>query len=634
MDREGSPASPGLPPETAQLLLKKLLASPHFTNARRLSEFLRLITLRAAAGQTAQIDESYIAMEIYGRHPDYDPRVDHIVRVEASRLRAKLRDYYEAEGRDDAVRIRLPQDSYRPVFEAAPGASAPAARPRRTPLPLALAAVLAAVTTMAALVPFGRRAADARRSIAVLPFVNEGGLAEKDYFGDGLTEQIADELGRTGKLRVASLRSTARLKDGGGDVRGIGGQLHVDLVLEGGVRFAGDRIGITARLYDTHTGRRIWSSQFNRPAGEASALQDEISTALAATLQLGNAAAKPDRGVEGWTNDAGALDLYLQARYLFNSRKPENLWKSAQLCDAAAKRDPRFALAYAGLAEDYVVLAANEDQDMSQMTALAKQAVAHALAIDPHLPAALLTNAATEEDRDFATIERAYRAALAANPSSANAHHWWGLNLMAVGRFAEAEAEIRQAQLLDPLSLYIGVHIGTVYYCSRRYQDAIDEERRLLELDPKLARAPVVMARAYEGLGRYAEAEGILENLPKTGNRGSVMADLGHVYAVSGKVQRAHRVMEELTRMAKTGARFAAAPGADPDRPWQSQRGAGAARDELRAARGAARSFARRSALGPAARRAALPANAARTRPGQIGGGSAIVEELWRVPGV
>jgi serine/threonine-protein kinase len=254
----------------------------------------------------------------------------------------------------------------------------------------------------------------------------------------------------------------------------------------------------------------------------------------------------------GWTNDSGALDLYLQARYLFNSRGSANLWKSLQLYNAALTKDPKFALAYAGIADDYVVLAANEDQNMSQMTALGRQAVEHALAIDPTLPEGLLTKAATEDHADFANVERSYRAALAANPNNANAHHWWGMNLLAAGRFAEAEAEIRQAQLLDPLALYISVHLGTVYYCSHRYQDTIDLERRLLDLDPHLARAPVLLARGYEGLGRYAEAEATLENMPKNDNTASVMADLGHVYAVSGKRDRARRVMDALTRMAKT----------------------------------------------------------------------------------
>jgi TolB-like protein/Tfp pilus assembly protein PilF len=550
-DREEPPVGASVSPETAQAALKKLLASPYFSNARRLSEFLQYIALKAMAGETAQIDEYLIAFEIYGRDPDYDPKVDSIVRVEANRLRAKLRDYYEAEGRGDPVRIRLPLQSYVPVFEAAPQPAPPIAAARRTPVRLTVAVTLAAVTTMAALVPFGSRTNTARSSIAVLPFANAGGLEGKDYFSDGLTEQIANRLGRTGKLQVAARGSAQRFRDGG-DVRGIGRQLHVDLVLEGSVRFAGDRIGVTTRLYNTHSGRQIWSNEFERPAAEAPALQDEISTALARPLQLGNRGAAGEQAAAGWTNDSEALDLYLQARYLFNSRKPENLWKSVQLYGAACKKDPKFALAYAGQAEDYVVLAANEDQDMFQMTALGRQAVARALAIAPNLPEALLTKAATEDHSDFATVERSYRSALEANPNSANAHHWWGLNLLAVGRFAEAEAEIRQAQLLDPLSLYIGVHIGTVYYCSRRYQDTIDQERRLLDLDPHLDRAPVLLARGYEGLGRYAEAEAILEKLPKAGTFASVMSDLGHVYAVSGKRDRALHVMEALTRMART----------------------------------------------------------------------------------
>lgn len=95
-----------------------------------------------------------------------------------------------------------------------------------------------------------------------------------------------------------------------------------------------------------------------------------------------------------------------------------------------------------------------------------------------------MTRVATEQNPDFAGLERGYRAALAADPSSAN---WWGLNLLAKGRFSEAEAEIRQAQLLDPLSLHIGANIGAVYYCRRRYQDTVDRERRILDLDPHLS---------------------------------------------------------------------------------------------------------------------------------------------------
>jgi len=551
---DGSSLGWGVTPEAAQSALKKLLDSPYLSNSRRLSEFLQFIVRKAIAGGIAKVDESLIAFEVYNRDPDYDPTVDSIVRVESSRLRAKLRDYYEAEGRDDAVRIRLPLDSYTPVFEVAAQAhsSAPPPPPvaRRTPFTLTLAVSMAAVTTMAALVPLGWRANDPRSSIAVLPFANAGGLADKDYFSDGLTEQITNQLGRSGKLRVAARRSAQRFKDNDADVRGIGRQLHVDLILEGGVRFGGDSIAISTRLYNTHSGRQIWSSEFNRPAAEVGTLQDAVSTALAKALRLVSPDSAPAGAATGSTNDPLALDSYLQARYLFNSRKPENLWKSVHLYHAALKKDPNFALAYAGLAEGYVVLASNEDQDMSQMSALAKQAVAQALAIDPNLPEALLTKAATEPDRDFTGLERDYRAALAANPSSANAHHWWGLNLLAVGRFSEAETEIRQALLLDPLSLHIGANIGAVYYCSRRYQDTIDQERRILELDPHLVMAQLLLARGYEGLGRYREAEEILDSLPKADRGAGTLADLGHIYAVSGDRNRALRVMDDLTRMA------------------------------------------------------------------------------------
>jgi TolB-like protein/Flp pilus assembly protein TadD len=547
MDRDGIPVQAPVPPELARAILKKLLSSAHFSNARRLGEFLQLVTLKAAAGEAARIDERRIASEIYG-HPDYDPALDSIVRVEANRLRARLRDYYEAEGRADPVRLRLPPDSFVPLFEVVPSAPPPAPA-RRSPLRLSVVLGLAALVTAAVLVPLARRGSHTRSSIAVLPFANDGGPADKDYFGDGLAEQIANRIGRSGTLQVAARRSVLQFT-AADDVRRIGERLHVDLVLEGSVRFPGDRIRVAATLYNTHTGSRIWRHEFDRAAAEVLALQDEISTVLAGTLQSGTGAAT-ERAAQGWTNNPEALDLYLQARYLFNSRKPHNIWKSIDLYNAALRKDPQFALAYDGLAEDYVVLGANEDQDMSQTTALAREAVSRALAIDPNLPDALLTQAATADHPDWTALEASYRAAIAANPSDANAHHWYGLNLLASGHFTEAEAEIRRAQLLDPLSLHVGADIAEVYYFSRRHQEAIDQSLRILSLDPRQPQALLVLAKAYEAVGRYAEALDILENLLRTDTGAGVMADLGHVYAMSGKPSRARAMMEGLTTRAK-----------------------------------------------------------------------------------
>jgi len=197
--------------------------------AAGLNELLGFISQKAIAGEMAEVNEYLIAFEIYGG--------------------------------DDAVRIRLPLESYVPVFETAPSPAAspesPVTAVRRTPFRSTLAVTLATVTTMAALVPLSRRATDPRSSIAVLPFTNEGDLSDKDYFSDGLTEQIANRLGRTGKMQVAAGRSAERFRDNGGDVRRIGRDLHVDLVLEGSVRFAGERIGVATRMYNTQNGRPI-----------------------------------------------------------------------------------------------------------------------------------------------------------------------------------------------------------------------------------------------------------------------------------------------------------------------------------------------------------------------------------------
>jgi TolB-like protein/Flp pilus assembly protein TadD len=547
---EGTP----VPPEAAESALRKLLASPQLSHSRRLSELLEFISRKALAGQGVEVTEAQIARAIYGRDPDYDPTVDPIVRVEANRLRGKLQAYYAGEGRDESVRLRLPPDSFVPLFEAAPvSAQDPApADGRRRSWRIALAAGLAAVTTMAALVPFGRKAHDPRASIAVLPFANGGGLQGKDYFSEGLTERITGQLGRTGKLQVAAERSAREFKNHTADIREIGRRLQVDLVLEGSVRFGGDRIGIEAQLYDTHNGRKVWSGAFDRLAVEASSLQEDVSQGIERALQVSSKGPGGTRQAMGWTNNSAALDLYLQAQYLFNSRKPENLSKSVELYNAAVRKDPEFALAYAGLAQDYVVMGANEDRDIAETTVLARQAVARALAIDPNLPEALLTRAATADHPDFAATERDYRAAIAANPSNTSAHHWLGLNLMAAGRFAEAQGEIRQAQLLDPLSLHIGADLGAVYYFSRQYGDAIEHEQKILKLDPHLPAARRILAQSYEARAQYAEAQSIFEKLAGGGNCASAMADLGHLYAVSGQVDRARQTLQTLTSMART----------------------------------------------------------------------------------
>jgi len=554
-------------PETAQAVLQKLLASRQFANARKLSEFLKFVTLKTTAGETAQIKEYVIALEVYGRRPDYDPKVDSIVRVEASRLRAKLREYYDSEGRNDPIRLQFPLGSYVPVFETLPEppgiATTAAVTEPAAPVASAAgpktyhwtAAVLAmAALTSAGLATLSRHRADTRGSIAVLPFANMSGNPAKDYFCDGLTEQITNELGRSRKLQVAARTSTLQFKERGDDVRQIGRQLHVDMLLEGSVRFAGDRVRVTARLYDTRDGNQIWANEFQRPAGDVLALQDELSAAMVQALQLGGASSDA-RNPRGSTTNAEALDLYMQARYLFNSRKPENLHKSIELYQAALNKDPGFALAWAGMADNYVVLGANLEQGQSQTLPLARQALARALEIDPQLSEALLTRAAIAEDGEgggFRVAEANFRAALAANPSNANGHHWFGLNLLAMGRFKDAETEIRQAQLLDPMSLHIGANLGVVYFFNRRYQDAVSQALKLLALDPQLAQAKLLLAEGYEGMGRYAEAAHVLEDLLKNEDSAAAMSSLGHVYALCGKADQARGMIGALDRLSKT----------------------------------------------------------------------------------
>jgi TolB-like protein len=230
--------------------LQRILSSTLFAQSARMRRFLRFAVERALDGQTDQLKEYVLGVEVFDRKSSYDPRVDPIVRVEARRLRAKLSSYYQSVGRDDEVIIELPKGNYAPLFRTR---SKPAVLER----PQAVHAA----------------------GIAVLPFSNLSPESDSEYFSDGLTEELIHRLTKVDGLMVVAWSSAARLKGQPyDDVREIGRQLNVSTALVGSVRGAGERLRVTAHLIDTSSGRYLWSETYDRQIEDLFAIQEEISS--------------------------------------------------------------------------------------------------------------------------------------------------------------------------------------------------------------------------------------------------------------------------------------------------------------------------------------------------------------------
>src|SRR5215475_3956567 len=296
--------------------LSRILASPGFCRNERLSRFLKFVVEQHLEGKVGEIKESVIAMEVFGRGADHDPKQDSIVRTEASRLRARLNEYYLGDGKNDALLIQLPKGGYGPVFRqiapeqvTAPLASTSTSAPRNYPwLPVALGGVAVAVA-MGALAWWWFQRPKAPVSIAVLPLTNLSQDSGDDYFADGLTAEIIGNLSEIDGLAVRSQTSSFVFKGKPRNVREAGKQLQADYIVEGSVLRERQKLRINARLVRVRDDFPIWSGRYDRELVDVLAIQDEISGAIVNNLRL-----KLGNGRRRYEVSSEVYDLYLRAR--------------------------------------------------------------------------------------------------------------------------------------------------------------------------------------------------------------------------------------------------------------------------------------------------------------------------------
>ncbi|MCE3285809.1 MAG: hypothetical protein K0R70_2065 [Steroidobacteraceae bacterium] len=311
-------------------------------------------------------------------------------------------------------------------------------------------------------------AGEPHSSIAVLPFTNLSGDPAKDYFSDGMSEELLNLLARVPGLQVAARTSAFAYKGKNVDIRQVGEELGVETVLEGSVRQAGDKVRITAQLIDTETGFHLWSETYDRELKDIFAVQDEIAQAIVDRLKIQLAPeeqqfAQRDKAP---TQDVEAYELYLQGQAIWKRRGEENLRRAAELYQQAIGRDPGFAAAHAALASAYVVLPGytKEEDDEEKYLRMAEQSARQALAIDPKIGEAHAVLAQINSDRgNLLDAESGFFFAISLEPNEPTPHHWYSILLNTVGRLDAGLAQARRAFELDPSSPIIASNLANAY---------------------------------------------------------------------------------------------------------------------------------------------------------------------------
>ncbi len=550
----GSGAKGDLSPESIRAELGKVLASRAFRQAGRSSRLLRCAVESALDGQGERLKEYSLGVDVFGRGEDFDPRIDPVVRVEAHRLRSRLKAYYQSEGARDAVRIEFPRGGYEPAFRPAPPRLRSWALSRRVAWTVSAGLVAAAV--FGGIVWLGRSAgirmsapqAPYAASVAVLPFSDVSPKQDQEYFCDGMTDELINALSKVEGLRVVSRTSVFQFRGKASDIRRIGQQLNVGAVLEGSVRMADGKLRVAARLVNVADGYHLWSGNYDREASDIFAIQEEIATAIAGALQVRLA-----RGGAFLTTRGPATlqvyNLYLQGRFHWNRRTDSGLLKSLEYYQQAIAEDTEWAVVHAAVADSYAMLASYGVLPPREAMPKARNAAERALGLDDTLGQAhaALGFVRSFYDWDWTGAEQAYRRSIELSPGYATALQWYSGFLRAMGRMDEALALAMRAQELDPLSVAIGRDTGRIFHSSRQYDRAIEHYRKVLELDPNFPSAHAHLGMAYKEKRMLAEALEAFQTAKRLpGSNPFVIAALGYCYGISGNQVEAGRLLREL----------------------------------------------------------------------------------------
>jgi TolB-like protein/DNA-binding winged helix-turn-helix (wHTH) protein/Tfp pilus assembly protein PilF len=399
---------------------------------------------------------------------------------------------------------------------------------------------------------WSRRASQRTTSIAVLPFINATGSDKLDYLSDGISAGVIDKLSMLHNFDVIawSLASRYRMKD----PSDTGRDLKVDAVLSGSVKRDGDFVTIRTELLDPRSRRHLWGEEYTRNVADVRSLQLDITSDLVRRLGLQLSSEEKIQIAKQHTTDPKAYELYLKGRYYSAKGTREDLAKGLGLLQEATERDPKFALAYSGLAFYYFV-AMDWIMPPREAHQKAKLAAEKALSLDPSLAEAqtMLGVISWLDEWNWSAAENHFQRAIELNPSYSTAHQFYGFFLASAGREDQALAEIRRALALDPLSLDLNNALGQVLCRGRRTQECLEQQQKTVELDPNFWFSRMGMGMSYLQAQNYPKAISELNEALRAGPNPDVLGALGFAYASSGDRQNATKVLAKLRDISAQG---------------------------------------------------------------------------------
>jgi len=386
--------------------------------------------------------------------------------------------------------------------------------------------------------------------IAVLPFTNISSDSKDEYFADGLTEELIANLSSVAGLRVIARTSVMRFKGSNKGVGEISNELSVGSILEGSVRKAGTKLRVSAQLIDSATEEHVWAQTYDKELEDVFAIQTDIAQKVTSSLRVKLLSSEIESMDSRSTKNMEAYTLYLKGRHHWNKRNEAGLTTGAKFFELAIHEDPGYALAYAGLADCYSLMGFYAFRSPTAVYPKARELVQRALELDDGLAEvhASLGEILMHHYWDWPGAEASLKRAIALKPNHATSHLWLATYLQARGLVEDSLVEEKKCLELDPLSLIGNSDLAKTYYFLRRFDAAEVQYRKALDLDSSFAIAHKGLAEVYALTGRHEEA--LLEIHKALDLSGGtplfIKDDLGFVYALSGKPDKARALVKEL----------------------------------------------------------------------------------------
>jgi TolB-like protein/lipoprotein NlpI len=533
--------------------LERILASAAFAGSERHRSFLAFVVDQTLRGDPDKLNEFVLGFEVFGKNVRFDPRIDSIVRVEARRLRERLRKYYDEEGAADPLRISLRPRSFVPLFEEAATASPHrVARlldwlPSHKSILIAVVALVCGIAgTTFVLTRGGGRARSGEASLLVLPFVVQAAPPEQQMVGDSIADALITGLTGVTGLRVMSRGSAIQFQAAG---RAPGADLKVDYVVEGTVRVDARQAVVTARMTDTRSGSYVWAQSRDCPLVELPQLEETLARQIAARIHVPLGSEAGTRMMRRPAASWQAHAAFLKGQYYWYQWDPGGVEKSIGLFEEALRGDPNYAPAWAWLAQSLQLAILRSDGRDAALIERGRQAARKALELDPQLAEAHAAMGAYQAlEWNWSGAGASFQRAIELNPNLAQAHLLYAtMYLVPTGQLKEAMGATLRAHELDPLTRVTRGMLARMFYYNHEYARAMAELEDLRRPDQAPVPEDVIyyLSMGFSGQSSRAINE-LRQRIPADRHMLPEYGVLGYLLARNGDRAAAQKILAEL----------------------------------------------------------------------------------------